>query len=300
MLHSRTSRLALIAALATLAGCGDAATAPKKTDTGIYQGFDTSIYPGDATMSAWMNPRSPYVWSGYYLPAPCHHDASWTGHRAGLSAMGWGLAAIYVGQQTWEGLPNEIPTDFGVLRTTIPDRALQIAIDALGPPNATAATCSRTLLTTDQGTVEGDDAAARMAVEGFPTGSTVYLDVEYMNTVTQAIRDYVAAWVAQVLRDGRYSPGIYMHRSNAAEIRAAALIGYGTAGRSGEPMFWIASSTGFTRTSPPTATGLDYADLWQGILDVSETWNGATTNIDVNVSRLASPSSPSVVALGSP
>lgn len=291
MLHIRPSRFLPLAALAIAAACGDVPTQPgRSNDGGVFQGFDTSIYPGDATMRAWMNPASPYVWSGYYLPAPCHHDVTWSGRRSTLQSMGWGIAAIYVGQQTWEGLPDVIPYDPGVLRTTIPDRALQIAIDALGPANATAATCSRTLLTTAQGTTEGDDAAARMAAEGFAFGSTVYLDVEYMNTVTQEIRDYVAAWVAQVLRDGRYSPGIYMHKHNAAEIRAAALNGYSAAGRTGEPMFWIASSTGFARTSSPTATGLSYADVWQGILDISETWNGATTNLDVNVSLVADPS----------
>ena len=29
---------------------------PPITATGIYAGFDTSIYPGDAAMLAWINP----------------------------------------------------------------------------------------------------------------------------------------------------------------------------------------------------------------------------------------------------
>ena len=38
-------------------------------------------------------PGSPYTWVGYYLPSPCHADASWTGERDTLITMGWGLAA---------------------------------------------------------------------------------------------------------------------------------------------------------------------------------------------------------------
>ena len=60
----------------------------------VFPGFDTSIYPGDATMGAWLYPSSPYYWSGYYLPAPCHRDVTWTNKYATLHAMGWGLTAM--------------------------------------------------------------------------------------------------------------------------------------------------------------------------------------------------------------
>jgi len=71
-----------------------------------HPGFDTSFYPGDATMSAWRQPASPYEWVGYYLQAPCHRDASWMGKRSTLTAMGWGLAVLFVGQQTFDGVPD--------------------------------------------------------------------------------------------------------------------------------------------------------------------------------------------------
>ena len=70
-----------------------------------HLGFDTGIYPGDETMRVWRA-TAPYKWVGYYLPAPCRRDASWAGKRQTLSAMGWGLAVLYVGQQTWEGVPE--------------------------------------------------------------------------------------------------------------------------------------------------------------------------------------------------
>src|SRR5579871_2649941 len=45
-----------------------------------YLGFDTNIYPGDAAMDAWRRSRA-YDWVGYYLPAPCHSDVTWSGKR---------------------------------------------------------------------------------------------------------------------------------------------------------------------------------------------------------------------------
>lgn len=276
--------VALFAAAAALAACGESPTAPPSSGGGVHQGFDTSIYPGDATMRAWLAPASPYEWTGFYLPAPCHRDASWSGKRASLQGMGWGIAAIYVGQQEWEGVPDLIPWPTGVLRSAIPDR---FPIRA-----ATQPTCSRTLLTTTQGQSEGNDAAAQMAAEGFAPGSTVYLDVEYMTTVDQTMKDYVTAWIAAVLLDGRYAPGIYVAKRNADEIRAVAQGAYSGTGRSGEPRWWIASSTNFNRTSDPTDVGLPYADVWQGLYDQSETYGGATVTVDANVSTMGSPSAP--------
>src|SRR5215207_2671446 len=50
------------------------------TDNGPYLGFDTSIYPGDAAMTSWRE-HAGYDWVGFYLPAPCHKDDSWSGKR---------------------------------------------------------------------------------------------------------------------------------------------------------------------------------------------------------------------------
>ena len=281
----RLARALSLAIVCVAAACTEPPTGPTSSGNGdVHQGFDTSVYPGDATMRAWLPPASPYEWTGYYLPAPCHRDASWSGTRPTLEGMGWGIAAIYVGQQEWEGVPDLVPWPTGVMRTAIPDRFPILA--------ATQPTCSRTLLSAAQGESEGNDAAGRMAAEGFATGSTVYLDVEYMTTVDQTMKDYVAGWIAAVLLDGRYQPGIYVAKRNADEIRAVALGAYSGAGRAGEPRWWIASSTSFSRASAPTAVGLSYADAWQGLFDQSETHGGATVTVDVDVADLASPSAP--------
>src|SRR5256714_13269419 len=58
-------------------------------------------------MRAWLTADKPYRWVGYYLSAPCHSDSSWEGKRQTLSEMGWGMAVIYVGQQTWGRTPGQ-------------------------------------------------------------------------------------------------------------------------------------------------------------------------------------------------
>src|SRR5438067_144329 len=51
--------------------------------SGRHMGFDTNVYPGDRAMRAWKASER-YEWVGYYLPAPCHKDASWAGKRERL------------------------------------------------------------------------------------------------------------------------------------------------------------------------------------------------------------------------
>ena len=60
-------------------------------------------------MRAWKRDGT-YEWVGYYLPAPCHKDDSWSGRRQHLIDNGWGLAVIYVGQQTWGKMLPSVQT----------------------------------------------------------------------------------------------------------------------------------------------------------------------------------------------
>jgi len=104
---------AMIACLA-VAACDHASVAgppPPSTSsdtTNGFAGFDIGVYPGDAAMRAWTHPASPYYWTGYYLPAPCHRDVTWSGKYNTIRAMGWGVAAIYVGQQDWTQIPTSV------------------------------------------------------------------------------------------------------------------------------------------------------------------------------------------------
>src|SRR5436190_9987826 len=137
--------VATLLALATACGRGSSSstepTANPSPNVTVFPGFDTSIYPGDAAMSAWLFPSSPYYWSGYYLPAPCHRDVTWTNRYATLHAMGWGVAAIYVGQQDWSQIPQSIVVR-GANQTA---RAAQSV-------TSEQAVCSASLLSAEQGT----------------------------------------------------------------------------------------------------------------------------------------------------
>ena len=282
---TRRRNFALLLALA--AGCAGRPTTLPGPVTQSFPGFDTGIYPGDEPMRAWLRPNSPYHWVGYYLQAPCHRDASWIGKRQTLSTMGWGLAVLYVGQQTWEGLPERAPT---------PDSAGSVG-DTLRPSGAArqrSIVCSRTLLTAAQGASEADDAISKAAADGFPQGTHLFLDVERMATIPQPMRDYYRAWVARVLAEGRYRPAIYAHQRNAAEIYADVRAVFDAAGVREEPSLWVSSPAPgwLTLSESPTNVGFGFARVWQGAIDVTQTWNGVTLRIDANVADSPSPSMP--------
>lgn len=227
-------------------------------------------------MLAWRRPSSPYHWVGYYLPAPCHRDASFSGKRQTLSDMGWGLAVIYVGQQTWEGVED---------RRTAVDTAQRSIV------------CSRTLLTAPQGVTDANDAIAKATADGFGPGTRIYLDIERMATIPPTMREYYRAWVTRLLADGRYRPAIYAHHRNAADIHADVRQLFQEAGVRDEPSFWVSSpNQQFTVASSPRALGLRFATVWQGVIDARETWNGRTLRVDANVADSPSPSSASAPA----
>jgi hypothetical protein len=272
--------------LALAAGCVRAATTAPAPATQSFPGFDTGIYPGDAAMRAWLRPSSPYHWVGYYLPAPCRRDASWAGKRETLRTMGWGLAVLYVGQQTWEGVPERAPAA---------DTA-RASGDTLGAQASAPRPiiCSRTLLSAAQGTRDADDAVTRTTAEGFAQGTLIFLDVERMSAIPQSMRDYYRAWVTRVLADGRYRPAIYAHQRNAAEIYADVKAIFDSAGVRDEPSFWVASPTPgeFALSGSPQNVGFGFARVWQGAIDIRQTWNNVTLRIDANVADSPSPSTP--------
>jgi hypothetical protein len=149
-----------------------AATRPA---TGRHLGFDTSVFPGVRALRAWKDAGAPYEWVGYYLPSPCHRDASWSGQRAAIDALGLGTAVVYVGQQTWG-------------RTPRPGTAAARAATRRGE------LCSADFVHGAQGAAEGVEAVARTAAEGFPRGTTIYLDLERMERMPVLMRAYYRAW----------------------------------------------------------------------------------------------------------
>lgn len=146
-----------------------------------FAGYDCSGFPGLA-ITGWLRSNTNLHWSGFYLaPAPSHKDASWMANRAALVEQGWGLAPLYVGEQT------------------IPPGSMQ--------PSGS------------KGTTDGNDAVALLKKAGFVVGTFVYLDLENGKPFTPLERDYVGNWVDTVSAAG-FGPGVYCSHTFAGEVHA--------------------------------------------------------------------------------
>src|SRR5919107_2097020 len=144
---SVAAQVAQVAAAVT----GQKAPMADAQQEGRNMGFDTHTYPGDKTMAAWKAaPGAPYKWVGYYLPAPCHRDKSWSGKRLTLVEMGWGLAVVYVGQQTWGRNPRPL------------------SAKRMAALLKSGKSCNADLITAERGRTDGDDAIVATEREGFP------------------------------------------------------------------------------------------------------------------------------------
>jgi hypothetical protein len=270
---------------------------------GRHLGFDTSKYPGDTIMQAWRDDGS-YEWVGYYLPAPCHKDEGWSGKRQMLTDAGWGVAVVYVGQQTWGKTPGkaEVVTKYVNRRVkqTVKKNGKRVTryvtkrvpIKVVVQPRAVpGSSCSAQFVSGERGRAEADDAIARTQAEGFAKGTVIFLDIERMDNVPSAMRDYYTAWTKRVLEDGRYRPGFYAHTHNAALLYEDVKAAYAAAGATGQPPFWVAGNTSeFAPGKAPTDVGHAFAAVWQGILDKVEERNGFKLPIDVNIAATPSPS----------
>ena len=291
---------------------------PGANRTGRHLGFDTYAYPGDKVMRAWRASGSPYEWVGYYLPqAPCHKGVTWRGTRERLLEMGWGIAVVYVGQQTWDGTPSDYTTTYRTsTRTVWVKQRVKQRVKRNGkwqtryvtksvPRKRVTRTpvrtrfdasrfglddCNRNLPSTARGVMEGRDAIQSTLAEGFPPGTVIFLDLEYMPQVPQRMRDYYKAWTHEVLADGRFTPGYYVHKSNATIVQQDVAGVFAAANSTMTPSFWVAGGRAFHPNRRPHEIGLDFANVWQGELDTEQTWNGYRLPIDVNVAAVPSPS----------
>ncbi len=272
--------LVLACLLLGAAGCaGGGLSLPGLPDARGVPGFDTRDYPGADVMAGWMA-ESPYRWVGYYLASPCYTGTTWTGRRRMLRSQGWGLAVVYVGEQDWAAM--------GAAGAGEPHMADSAAVEA----SEEAPRCTRSNLTDSVGTANGRAAVRAMAEEGFPAGTVVHLDVERVASVSPELLTYVEAWVDAVLEDGRFVPGLYAHTSNVGPLRRAVVERYARAGVLEKPPLWVAGSGSFSLRASPVESGVPDADVWQGVFDVEETWDGVTLRIDRNVADSPDPSGP--------
>jgi hypothetical protein len=270
--RSEVADVAAKVAQAAAAVTGQTATIANNYEKGHYVGFDTHTYPGTATMKTWKEtPGSPYSWVGYYLPSPCHADDSWIGKRDTLRTMGWGIAIVYVGQQTWGRTPRLLSAD---------------KLMALRQRTK----CSADLITAEEGVRNADDATAKAKAEGFAPGSVVFLDLERMEKIPPAMRNYYVAWTARMLSNGTYLPGYYAHEHNAQQVYDDVVSQFRAAGSKAEPRFWIAGGKGFDTGRAPQDVGYAFAGMWQGVIDVARSVANIKLPVDVNVGSWASPS----------
>src|SRR5262245_33441800 len=221
-------------------------------------GFDTGSYPGDAAIQAWAA-QSPFRFVGFYFDAPCHtaHTfRSWSGKFPVIKAAGLGLAIVYVGLQQ----------------------------DGCGKAN----------LSRVKGVEHGHDTVAKFAAEGFPAGAVVFLDIEhYDGALSAPMEAYLRGWISTIVESGAITAGVYCPASKATEIKRAAEQEFQDLGQpGGSPVFWVVKTDAAfdPATSTPAGSGVAFARVWQGRLDISETHGGVTIAIDQNVSDSLDPS----------
>jgi N-acetylmuramoyl-L-alanine amidase len=243
---------------------GSGPVSPPATGATQFAGLDMGDYPGDKMMREIFG--DPYVFTGYSLNSPCHRDEPaghwrpWMGHWKTLKAIGWGFVVVYVGQQM-----------------------------------VGASKCGQNNLTRSQGAIDADDAILKASSDDLTENSIIFLDIEAVDVVTKALADYVRGWVGGLLDAGSYKPGIYCHHKNADALLDAAQIEYEARGLHNEaPAFWVVKikSNFDVRKDSPADSGIPYASVWQGRLDIKSEVHGQITikSLDHNVADSNNPS----------
>jgi Domain of unknown function (DUF1906) len=157
----------------------------KRVYTRVFtgEGFDTCHAPSLKTMAAWWK-SSPYRAIGIYIGGPnraCGDGNLSNSWVHAVSAMGWHLVPIYVGQQA----PCEHQPHLGLMN------AKNAADDA-----ASAA----------------ENAANRAAALGIARGSAIYFDLESYGRknagCTNTVVRYIGAWTGRLHAEG-YLAGVY-------------------------------------------------------------------------------------------
>lgn len=220
-----------------------------------FAGIDRSDYPGDTAMRQLFR-NSNLTWTGFYLaPAPSHSDAGWMNRFAVLSAMGWGIAPIYVGQQ--QGGPGSH------------------------------------VLTPFQGALDAADAVRLASDAGIPDGSVIYLDIETGPPLGQPMKDYYSAWVAAIAMSA-YRPGVYCSYLVARDLLAldSRPIFWVFKVKSADNGEESGARTNPYKAVEPSFSTVEFASLWQWAQNVPLRKPGSTQNItpmDFNTSSMRNP-----------
>jgi hypothetical protein len=218
-----------------------------------YAGFDRGGYPGGTVMQ-WLWDNTNLYWTGFYLaPAPSHPNTSWMSRYGDLRGIGWGVLAVYLGQES----------------------------QGPGSHNVTA----------EQGKTDGADACDLASQANIPGGSFLYLDVEqWTSPLAQSTKDYYKAW-ADTVAQNSYRPAVYCKYSFATELVAltpgARAWVYRTAYQKG------AHIPSPYPNPDPAESLYQLADAWQLAQDcIIQLNHGHTLDVDLSSALWANPSSP--------
>jgi Domain of unknown function (DUF1906) len=200
-----------------------------------YVGFDRNIYPGDNAVSVL---RKTFSFSSYWLsPPPGEKVNSWRGKRELLRSQGFGFAVLYRGRST-----GEIKTE---------------------------------AIARQKGASDARNAAASAKVEGFASGTIIFLDVEEGGRLPATYHAYLRAWTdaltAAGYRSGVYCSAILVNEGGGVTIITADDIRNNIGPR--EIVYWVYNdvcppSPGCaTPENPPSvsASGVPYAAIWQTV-----------------------------------
>lgn len=198
-----------------------------------YLGFDRNDYPGDAAMKTL---RGTFAFTGYWLNSPPGATSDdWRGHRAAISAMGYGFLLLFNGREY--------------------------------------ATLKASGNTAGLGAKDGDAAVKAAQADGFAKGAIIFLDQEQGGRMLPEQRAYIHAWVDAVThagyRAGVYCSGIAFRESPKVSVITADDIREHAAGR--EIQFFVSNdqcgpSPGcvFPKAGlSPAKSGVEFAEVWQ-------------------------------------
>ena len=189
--------------------------------------------------------------------------------------MGWGLAVVYVGQQTWGRTP----------RTLTPQRLAQM--------QKSGKTCNADLIygrarPRRRGRRDRRDAEGGIprALDRLPRhradGEDAAGDARLLSRLGEAA----------ARATGATAPACTCTSTTPRRSTTTCKAEFAAAGVDEEPRIWVASGRGFEEGKAPQDVGFAFAGVWQGMIDVARTVADIKLPLDVNVSTWESPSDP--------
>jgi hypothetical protein len=219
-------------------------------------GFDTCTAPSVGTMTKWLT--SPFRVAATYLGGvnwACDYGNFTTSWVSQVAAEGWRFIPLWVGPQA--------PC------STIP------GVTRINPSQARA-----------EGYSEAASAVATAGRFGYGTGTPIYFDMEaYNNTVggcRQAVLAFLDGWT-RGLHHRQYLSGVYSSAASGVSDLASEA---GNRGYASPNDIWFADWNGkpvLSDSFVPSADWANHQRLHQYKGPKTETWGGASVNIDSDV-----------------